>query len=68
MCSKCSDDCLDCTGSKDSCVSCRGSKVIYENKCVDKCPDGYYSVDQFGISKCFPCDSNCKTCVGIFLK
>lgn len=36
------------------------TKSLYENQCLDFCPDGYASVN--GI--CLPCKSPCETCRG----
>lgn len=59
-CTKCSAQCSTCYGpSFDNCITCNIGQYYYADRCLNKCPDGYYA-DQTG--ECLPCSSNCKTC------
>lgn len=57
LCTVCSANCKSCKGSADSCTGCR-SGVLFQDKCVLNCPDGYYKTS----SGCLSCGSLCKTC------
>lgn len=65
---KVGDDCLDCRfenckicpqDSLDICLECKDNQLIYNNKCVEICPDGSYNLDDI---RCSACGDNCKTC------
>lgn len=56
----CDSSCETCYGKEeDKCLSCDNS-FLFNNKCLSKCPDGYYG-DLFK-KQCFECNSNCLTC------
>lgn len=38
----CSTNCETCYGSADNCTSCSNNLILFNNKCVDVCPQGYY--------------------------
>jgi len=48
--------CID--GNTNSCKLCDSAKVLVDGKCLDKCPNGTFKVDQ----TCQPCDKGCKVC------
>ena len=60
FCVKCGDEnCKECSPS-NNCKKCYGEKVVFDGKCLDECPSGYYANDY----KCLPCEDkeNCKSC------
>ena len=61
LCIQCDSSCLECSGSSSSdCMSCiNSSKSIIMGKCVDVCPQGYYSDS---LKSCKNCKINCKIC------
>ena len=63
----CSDDCPTCDGpTNENCLSCKADtelKYLYNKKCYEQCPDGYYPSPQSeGYYKCEKCYSTCETC------
>jgi hypothetical protein len=61
LCDACSANCKSCKGSADICTGCR-SGVLFQDKCVLNCPDGYYKTS----SGCLNCGSLCKTCTSSY--
>ncbi|XP_055951488.1 extracellular matrix organizing protein FRAS1-like [Argiope bruennichi] len=59
----CADECLSCEDvNKNFCLDCKNrSKVLFQGKCLTKCPDGYFSDEN---NECKSCSSSCKTCFG----
>lgn len=56
VCVSCSTDCLTCSITFDNCTSCdtTGSKpYLYENKCLNVCPDFYY--EDIALGECRLC-------------
>lgn len=50
-CSVCSNDCGHCYGPKNSqCLSCKSTKKLFNNTCINACPDNYK--DKKGFGKC----------------
>uniref|UniRef100_A0A4W3I1G5 Fraser extracellular matrix complex subunit 1 n=1 Tax=Callorhinchus milii TaxID=7868 RepID=A0A4W3I1G5_CALMI len=61
VCSGCHSTCSSCTGSSpENCTACSSPKVLYENKCLHQCPEGFYSQDNI----CYPCHPSCRACDG----
>ncbi|EAR87813.3 transmembrane protein, putative (macronuclear) [Tetrahymena thermophila SB210] len=69
----CDATCKTCNGSSsNNCLSCFGSMVLFNNSCLDKCPNGYsYNSSQnncqncpvfIGVPECNNCASDCQTC------
>ena len=58
-CVSCEDPCKTCTNTFDTCLSCL-TGVMFENTCLDVCPDKYF--DQSG--SCKACPTNCSSCTG----
>ena len=64
----CNEECPTCDGpTNEDCLSCKSdsdSKYLYNKKCYDKCPDGYYpSLQSKGYYLCKECYSTCETCI-----
>lgn len=62
-CSFCKAPCEGCSGTEATCTSCVRSSAIpnlFVNQCIDKCPQGYVSMD--GV--CTKCTSPCALCSG----
>ncbi|EAR95397.3 transmembrane protein, putative (macronuclear) [Tetrahymena thermophila SB210] len=58
-CQYCNSSCYTCSQSATNCTSCTGVLYLYNNQCLNDCPDGYYK----GINNtCQQCDPSCKTC------
>ncbi|KAL4504648.1 hypothetical protein ABPG73_021495 [Tetrahymena malaccensis] len=69
----CDPTCSTCNGSNaNNCLSCYGSMILFNNTCLDKCPNGY-SYDPItnscqvcsafvGVPACNSCASDCQTC------
>ncbi|EAR89540.2 EGF-like domain protein (macronuclear) [Tetrahymena thermophila SB210] len=59
-CVDCSPSCLTCQDLNhlNICTSCPAGKILYNQTCIDKCPDQTYLSN----NKCLPCSLNCKTC------
>ena len=63
----CNEDCPTCDGpTNENCLSCKADtelKYLYNKKCYEQCPDGYYPLKQSeGYYKCEKCYSTCETC------
>ena len=63
----CNEECPTCDGpTKENCTSCRSDtnlKYLFNKKCYEKCPDGYYPAEQSGgYYLCKECYSTCETC------
>ena len=64
-CLACNFPCENCFGpNQNQCSSCPGTKNLYQNTCLDICPDGTYSDVQNNLRVCLPCDSRCQKCDG----
>ncbi|KAL4502402.1 hypothetical protein ABPG72_011989 [Tetrahymena utriculariae] len=61
QCVNCDTSCLTCQdiNNLNICTSCLAGKILYNQACIDSCPDQTYLSN----SNCLPCNSNCKTCV-----
>ncbi|KAL4470308.1 hypothetical protein ABPG74_011919 [Tetrahymena malaccensis] len=59
-CVDCNQSCLTCQDIDhlNICTSCPVGKILYNQTCIDKCPDQTYLSN----NKCLPCNLNCKTC------
>jgi hypothetical protein len=62
MCTRCSVNCLNCTGVANNCSLCeKGYYRTNDSICRLDCPPGFYkALDR----KCKPCHSSCWTCNG----
>lgn len=62
-CIACQPPCATCLNNvvATQCASCIAGKLLLVDKCVDTCPDGYYSN---GI-QCLKCVSPCQKCTDI---
>ena len=62
----CNGLCASCNGpNSDNCLSCESSKNLYNNQCLDNCPQGTYrSLQTGGYYACENCYKNCLTCSG----
>ncbi|KAL4432698.1 hypothetical protein ABPG74_011519 [Tetrahymena malaccensis] len=68
----CNSACMTCNGSgANNCLSCYGSQVLFNNTCLDKCPNGYSLQSDntcksclifVGVAQCNNCSSDCNTC------
>lgn len=56
-CKTCEDNCVLCKSGKD-CDKCIAGLVLFDNDCLENCPEGYVKVGE----SCNKCDDNCKTC------
>ena len=62
-CANCHSSCASCNGSSESqCILCRSNKFSYEGKCLNTCPDGYFSDKKR--KECMQCPVGCATCSG----
>ncbi|RXG73148.1 Furin-like protease 2 [Armadillidium vulgare] len=58
-CLECHRSCLNCFGPKNNeCLSCKRPLFLLNHKCVDSCPEGYYSYQ----NNCFRCQHGCSSC------
>lgn len=59
-CRTCSHNCRDCANSYLQCISCNDGMYLYEDRCIDECPDGF--TQQGG--RCVPdgCPNHCSKC------
>ena len=63
---QCSTNCESCYGSANNCTSCSNNLILFNNKCVDVCPQGYY----YGLDPtvtwyrktCMSCSGQCVNC------
>ena len=66
----CNTNCASCSGPNlDDCLSCYSASTkpelayLYNNKCLNECPEGTYpSIQSEGYYLCKPCYQNCQTC------
>ena len=66
----CHTNCASCSGPNlDNCLSCYSASTkpeltyLYNNKCLNECPEGTYpSIQSEGYYLCKPCYQNCQTC------
>ena len=62
-CSRCEAPCYDCEGTANTCTSCHaGSDFpdLYQQTCIEQCPDGFTSI----ANVCQKCTSPCAQCSG----
>ncbi|KCV68146.1 serine/threonine protein kinase [Fonticula alba] len=65
-CQPCPSGCTAChaVGScLAECTACAGGLVLSGGACVVRCPDGQFAPG--GMSTCFPCSGECRTCSGL---
>lgn len=63
VCDTCTVPCLGCYGTKDNCTTCDQQATLrnlWNNECIEICPDGSTSV----AGVCTPCTSPCDNCIG----
>ena len=66
----CNSLCASCSGpNSDNCLSCHSFSTdpehafLYNNKCLNECPEGKYALNQSeGYYLCINCYKNCETC------
>ena len=59
----CSDFCLTCYGPEaGSCSSCVNGSILFENSCVQQCPEHTYKINSN--STCHHCHESCASCSG----
>ena len=62
-CEYCHAACRACYGpSDDECFTCSLGRVLYNDQCVDTCPNGTYPYSD----SCQSCSYSCKTCYGSY--
>ncbi|CAO1381843.1 unnamed protein product [Diamesa hyperborea] len=62
-CANCHSSCASCNGSSESqCILCRSNRFSYEGKCLNTCPDGFFSDKKR--KECMQCPVGCATCSG----
>ncbi|XP_055845205.1 furin-like protease 2 isoform X2 [Episyrphus balteatus] len=60
-CASCHSSCATCNGSSESqCITCRSGRYALDGKCLNSCPDGYYSDKKR--QECVACPTGCATC------
>ncbi|XP_059609032.1 furin-like protease 2 [Phlebotomus argentipes] len=60
-CAPCHSSCLTCNGSSESqCITCKPGRFAIDGKCVNSCPDGFYSDKKR--QECLACATGCATC------
>ena len=64
LCVACTTPCSTCNGLPTNCTACSGTKYLYNNQCIDQCPNGYYMSISDNI--CYKCNVACLTCQGEF--
>ena len=68
FCRKCSSGCNQCEETDtEICKSCIQNKYLFDNKCIDFCPEQYYSnefniCNKCSVDDCSICSNNGKTC------
>lgn len=67
-CEYCDSKCLKCQESESTirpvCVKCPENLYAFGQKCIDRCPYGYYD-DSEGV--CQKCENGCQVCVSKYL-
>jgi len=58
-CESCKDPCVTCA-NLTSCLTCKDKLKLFNDQCVEKCPDGYYPSNK----ECLQCNPMCSTCIG----
>ncbi|EAS00213.3 transmembrane protein, putative (macronuclear) [Tetrahymena thermophila SB210] len=60
VCSPCDSSCQTCVGPQTTdCTSCRTGRYLFNNQCVQKCPDSLFGQQKNSLNKCVPsCDSD----------
>lgn len=58
-CEKCQSPCSACS-NLTSCLTCINKLYLFNDRCVEKCPDGYYAQN----NECLQCNPMCGTCIG----
>lgn len=54
-------DCKVCSAiDLDSCLQCLDGKIMYNNQCIDNCPQKTYNYQDF---RCLNCGENCASCL-----
>ena len=76
LCNKCNHNCKECFASsfndtKQNCLSCKNdTKVLYNNNCVDECPDNFYKDENKECKECNNLckeyDNNCNNCTSCY--
>ena len=76
ICNKCNHNCKECFASsfndtKQNCLSCKNdTKVLYNNNCVDECPDNFYKDENKECKECNNLckeyDNNCNNCTSCY--
>lgn len=62
-CKQCDSACKTCRGmTANECLSCDSNLYFVDSSCKDKCPNGYYPVEN-PIKVCLMCDIACSTCI-----
>ena len=60
-CADCHSSCTSCNGSSETqCILCKPGRYSLEGKCLNSCPDGYYSDKKR--KECLACSTGCATC------
>ncbi|EAR98908.3 zinc finger lsd1 subclass family protein (macronuclear) [Tetrahymena thermophila SB210] len=76
VCNKCDSTCKSCKDTAQFCTSCNSGRYLYQNQCLEKCPDNYFNnslnnmCSQCSIGDCPLClppgySSSCKNCSGL---
>ncbi len=81
FCEPCSASCHTCADSRrpDNCLSCHGNKKLYNNHCLEECPQGTFLLERISYSCvkecpvgyvseagiCVKCSPKCRTCTNI---
>lgn len=61
ICRSCDNkNCLKCPRDPYKCTECPEPLLLYNDDCIEKCPDGTFANGK----ECDKCGSNCKTCEG----
>ena len=56
-CLECSGNCSSCTDTEKNCLSCEPGFILFENSCLENCPQNYSEIDQV----CVECEEpNCQ--------
>ena len=58
FCSDCSSECLTCNNKSKQCTSCNLNFILYENRCLLKCPTGMTNNGK----ECIKCPEGCADC------
>lgn len=58
-CRLCKDSCETCTNFT-SCMTCKANLILFDDQCVENCPDGHFPSDKM----CYECHPMCSRCTG----